>query len=378
MPHDQRIFIADPLFSTWIIIAVLLVCLLLSIRRCTTTEIFSPGVSQELKGFGMLTVLFGHIGYFLVNDWHFLKPLSVMSGVGVDVFLFLSGYGLTIGMMKKSMPALQFYQRRMIKVFLPFWVALIGFFILDAIVLERTYPVSYILRSIFGLFPVADMATDVNSVFWYITWILMYYLLFPLVFMRERPWLSALILFVIGQSVVFLKPEWFKLVIRLYEVHTLAFPLGVLVAWLLYRKNGNNTALRDTLREWRINLNPVLYAGLLVGLAAIFSWFAINSGVNKGPWIEQSINLIILFCAIGFFTLKEFTFRFFDFFGKYSYEIYLLHWPLLSRYDYFFEHLPAWLAMFAYLVFFVGLAWLMQKITEPPGSFFDQQKIVND
>lgn len=374
MPQNQRILITDPIFATWIIIAVLLAWLLLSIRRSTSSEILPPSVSNELKGFGMLTVLFGHIGYFLVNDWHFLKPLSIMSGVGVDVFLFLSGYGLTVGMLKKSLPALEFYRRRMIKVFLPFWVALIGFFILDAIVLERSYPPSYMLRSIVGLFPVADMATDVNSVFWYITWILFYYLLFPLLFMRERPWLSALILFVAGQSVVLLKPEWFKLVTRLYEVHTLAFPLGVLTAWLMYHKDKLHITLREHIANWRNNLQPWLYIALLAGLYGLFSWYATHSGVNQGPWKEQGINLIILFSAIGFFSLKNFTFGLFDFFGKYSYEIYLLHWPLLSRYDYFFAHLPAWLALFAYLALFVALAWLMQKVTEPLGNLFDQKR----
>jgi peptidoglycan/LPS O-acetylase OafA/YrhL len=373
MPQDQRILITDPLFATWIILAVLVAWLLLSIRRNASTDILPPSVSNELKGFGMLTVLFGHIGYFLVNDWHFLKPLSIMSGVGVDVFLFLSGYGLTVGMMKKSLPALEFYQRRMIKVFLPFWVALIGFFILDAVVLDRTYPLHYILRSVVGLFPVADMATDVNSVFWYITWILFYYLLFPLVFIRSKPWLTAIILFIIGQGIVELNPDWFKLVIRLYEVHTVALPLGVLSAWLLYKNTGEQKPLRDTLKDWRIQLSTPHYIGLMLILAAIFVWFATHSGVNKGPLKEQSVNLIILLSAVSFFTLKKFSFGLFDFFGKYSYEIYLLHWPLLSRYDYFFAHLPAWLAMFAYLAFFVALAWLMQRVTEPLGSFFDKK-----
>lgn len=319
----------------------------------------------------MLGVLFGHIGYFLVDDSRFLWPLSIVSGLGVDIFLFLSGFGLTVGMLNKPMRIFDFYRRRLIKVFIPFWIALIAFFTIDAWLLQRTYSVTYVLRSLFGLFPVADMPTDVNSVFWYITWILFYYLLFPIVFARQRPWLTALLLWVAGMLVVALHPDWFGPVIRLYEVHTLAFPLGVLAAWWLHGCAVRGQSLRVALRQQREIMPAPAYTAALIGLVIVFGYFATHSGVNQGAWKEQSLNILLLLSLTALFSLKKFDIGIFAFFGVYSYEIYLLHWPILSRYDLFFHSLSAWSAMFMYLVFFVALAWAMQKITAPVGAFFD-------
>ncbi len=94
-------------------------------------------------------------------------------------------------------------------------------------------------------------------------------------------------------------------------------------------------------------------------LAVVFGhigYFATHSGVNKGPWKEQSINIVILASLLTLFSLKKFNIGFFAFFGTYSYEIYLLYWPILSRYDWFFHTLPAWSALLLYLLFFIALA----------------------
>ncbi|GAA0107387.1 acyltransferase family protein [Clostridium tertium] len=47
--------------------------------------------TTELKGIAIICVLLGHIfGQYNVNS------LSVLGSVGVTIFLFISGYGLTI------------------------------------------------------------------------------------------------------------------------------------------------------------------------------------------------------------------------------------------------------------------------------------------
>ena len=71
-------------------------------------------------------------------------------------------------------------------------------FIADALFMDKTYSVGYIIKSMLGFFPTADGFGDVNSPFWYITWMIMFYLLYPLVFFKDKPWLSAIILAVIA------------------------------------------------------------------------------------------------------------------------------------------------------------------------------------
>lgn len=370
------ILIANAVLATWIIIAVLALAIVGSLRAFPDRRaeaLLSMTATQELKGVAILAVMFGHIGYFLVDDNRFLFPLSIGAGVGVNIFLLMSGFGLTLGMLNRKMPALEFYRKRMVKVFIPFWLALIGFFLLDALALDRTYSPAYIARSLLGFFPRADMADDVNSVFWYITWILFYYVLLPLVFMPQRPWLSALILWVIGEAVVAWNPPVIGLVTRLYQVHTVAFPLGMLIAWALHEPKGTHNALAAKLKSLRDNMSPALCYLLMALFAGIAAYTAYHSGIGESIGKEQTMSMITTLALVLLFAPKRAESRCLALIGLYSYEIYLLHWPLLSRYDFLYRSLPAALATFAYLAAFIGIGWLMQRATRPIGAWLDRK-----
>ena len=139
------ITITNVSISTFIVISTLILSLLLSLRKTKHTELFTTSVTEELKGIGILSVVFAHISYILVNDSHFLYPLSIAGGVGVDLFLLMSGFGLTVSMLKKKLSISEFYRRRLTKVFIPFWLVLIILFIVDDEVLHITYSLKYIL-----------------------------------------------------------------------------------------------------------------------------------------------------------------------------------------------------------------------------------------
>lgn len=368
------IIIANAVVQTWIIIAVMLAALVLFAKRIEYGDLLPISATQELKGVATFGVVFGHIGYFLVDDNRFLFPLSIGAGVGVNIFLFMSGYGLTLGMMKKPLAPLPFYRKRALKIFIPLWPVLIGFFLLDALVLHRYYPATYIARSILGFFPKADMPSDVNSVLWYITWTLFYYFLLPLVFMRQRVWLSALILFVLGQGLVMWNPPIIELVTRLYEVHTVAFPLGMLVAWLLFESREQSNPIAQKLRDIRAQLTGVKYYAVIAVLLGLIIYSAYyDSGIGQSALKEQIMSLVTTLSFILLFTIKRVEFKALTLIGVYSYEIYLLHWPLVSRYDVIYAALPASVATFAYFALFMGIGWVIQRVTGPFSAWLDRK-----
>jgi peptidoglycan/LPS O-acetylase OafA/YrhL len=367
------IIIANAVLQTWLLIVAMIIALTLSARRTTANTLLPIGVTQELKGVAILAVVFGHIGYFLVDDNRFLFPLSIGAGVGVNIFLLLSGYGLTLGLLSKPLPALEFYRRRMIKIFIPFWCALIAFFVLDALVLHRTYSSTYIVRSLFGFFPRADMADDINSVFWYITWILFYYLLLPLLFMPRRPWLTALLLYLSGEALVRWNPPAIELVTRLYQVHTVAFPLGMVLAWLLYEpKNGSNT-IATKLKTLKREMPSAPYYLTLLVFTAIAAYCAYFNGIGESIQKEQLMSILTTLALLGLFAVKRFELRLFSLIGVYSYEMYLLHWPIVSRYDVIYSHLPAALATIVYIALFLAMGWCIQKFTAPVSVWIDSK-----
>lgn len=375
------IAISDVSLSTNIVIIALIVVLLVSFRKSQHTDVFPISVTQELKGLGILTVVFAHFAYMKVTNTEFLFPLSIIAGVGVDLFLFMSGYGLSVGMLKRPMSALEFYKRRLIKIFIPFWVALIIIFAADAIFLGTFYSVPYMIQSLLGWFPTARGFGDVNSPFWYITWMIMFYALFPLLFSVKRPWLTALILAVIATLIGTFNPlnledNW------LHRLHTLAFPMGIVAAWLLKESKDKENKLVKYIKEFRNNSKGFARYIVIILMFAVVVYMSLHTSANhwptiasilgKGFYVEQLSCLIIMLAFIVIFSLKKLDNKFLAVYGLYSYEVYLIHWPLIGRYDIFFDYLPAWAAVIAWMFVFIVVSWLLTKIVNPISAWVDK------
>src|SRR3990167_8339061 len=94
--------VADPTLQNIAFFIALAACVFL-FRGKNTGGVLGRESTLALKGFAILAVIFSHIGYFLVADHRFLFPLSTFGGVGVDLFLLLSGFGLTMSALSKDM-----------------------------------------------------------------------------------------------------------------------------------------------------------------------------------------------------------------------------------------------------------------------------------
>ena len=367
--------------ANMIVIIALIAVLLITLRKSQHTDVFPVSVTQELKGLGILTVVFAHFAYMLVTNAEFLFPLSIIAGVGVDLFLFMSGYGLSVGMLKKPMPVMEFYKRRLIKIFIPFWVALIIIFAADAIFLNINYTPSYITQSLLGWFPTAVGFGDVNSPFWYITWMIMFYALYPIVFSVKRPWLTALILAVVATLLGVYNPfdmgdNW------LHRLHTLAFPLGIVAAWLLMKTKEKENKLVKYLEDFRNKSSGVLRLLIIAAMFALVVYMSLHTTANhwpiltsilgKGYFVEQLTSLVIMFAFIVIFSLKKLDNKFLAIYGLYSFEVYLIHWPLIGRYDVFFDIFPAGVAVIAWIITFILVSWLLQKIVTPISAAIDR------
>lgn len=357
----MTILINNPIQQTYIFISIFILTLIFSIRKrdINVKDIFPVSLTQELKGFAILAVIFIHVGYFLSENNQFLFPLSIIGGVGVNIFLFLSGYGLTVSSFKKIEKPFDFYKNRLLKLMIPMWIVVSLFLILDFFFLNISYTTNSVIKTFLGIFTKADMYSDLNSPLWYFTFILFYYLLFPWIFNKKHPWISSVIFLILGYVLVYLKPQSFKDVLELYKLHLLAFPCGILFAWILQQKEH---LLKNRNLFSNISIKILSYIIFYLSLI-IFIYTAYNSGVGQKYYIEEFISLITVFTAIIIFTLKKYEFRFLTILGIYSYEIYLLHWPLMYRYDFLYKFFPAWIATFAYLFLLLGIGFLLKKVS---------------
>ncbi|MDD2974610.1 MAG: acyltransferase [Aliarcobacter cryaerophilus] len=379
LANDVASFTALQL-STFVVIAFAILVLFTTLKQSTHSDVFPVSVTNELKGLGILTVVFAHFAYMKVTNADFLFPLSIIAGVGVDLFLFMSGFGLTVGMLKRPMKTVDFYKKRVIKIFIPFWIALIIMFIADAVFMDKTYSVGYIIKSMLGFFPTADGFGDVNSPFWYITWMIMFYLLYPLVFFKDKPWLSAIILAVIATiigtfNIFDLGSNW------LHRLHTVAFSMGIILAWLLQVKEGEKNRFIEYIKDFRDNSKDMKYIVIAIMFVIVFyvsqrtgagSWPTLTSILGQGFFVEQLMSIVIMLAFTVIFILKKVDSKFLTMYGVYSYEVYLIHWPLMAKYDIFFVYLPAWAAVIAWLVAFILVSMLLQRLVTPVSNFVDK------
>lgn len=74
-------------------------------KKCTT----------GLKGLAVLMVVWGHVGACL-----HVSGIQFIGGVGVSIFLILSGYGLEKSYINNGLQ--KFWNKKLIKVFIPFWI----------------------------------------------------------------------------------------------------------------------------------------------------------------------------------------------------------------------------------------------------------------
>ncbi|MBI2595734.1 acyltransferase [Candidatus Daviesbacteria bacterium] len=349
----MQIKVGDPSGQTLIFGVLFLVCLILTARKLKNIPFFSSELTRELKGFAILAIIFSHIGYFLSADHRFLYPFSILAGVGVNLFLFWSGFGLASSALRSDTSVLEFYKKRLKRLFIPLWFVLTSLFLADLLFLNRAYPFYEIIQSYLGFYPKADIWQSLNSPLWYFSLIFFYYLIFPLTFWRKFPYLCPVVILALSYFVMNLPLSLNPGVLSLYKIHSLSFPLGLMFALL-------------TPDLSKLSQKTYLKFFLLTVFLITAAYTSINSGVGLDKNTEQTISLITMFSIIFVFMLKNVEFRLFTYFGSFSYIIYLIHWPILSRYDIFYKYLPASLATMLYLGLFLAIGYVFAKIE----SFF--------
>lgn len=341
--HAQNI-----IFFTLLALAVFL-----TLRKRGDRSAMSIDSTAELKGLAILAVVLAHVGFGIAGDNRFISPLSTWAGVAVNVFFFLSGFGLALSALKKDLSIKQFYLKRLSKVIVPLWIFLAIILLLDKFALGLSYPAVEMVQAFFGFFPRADLYTNINPPLWFLTPLIFYYLIFPIISSRKLPEISALVILAIGYLILKFTLPIHPDMKNLWLIHYQAFPLGMLFAALFYRfktKPVSQNFLEKVSEIKNIKILKYLVLSLLV-----VAWLYLfqHSGVGQTKIMEQSLSLVALLITVFIFMVKPVESRFLLWLGAFSYEIYLLHWPLMYRYDFIFKFLPAGVALLLYLIVFI-------------------------
>ncbi|MCC7245838.1 MAG: acyltransferase [Saprospiraceae bacterium] len=322
---------------------------------------------------------------FTIVVFHLLQkaPLSqglqqaiTFGGTGVHLFFLLSGFGLMLSV-REPFQAVDFWQRRLLKVWWPFVVALtlsllahyaLGFFPND----WDAWLAGVLLYQMFS----DEYIESFGGHFWFISAVVQFYMLFPVLLAmlrRLRRWPFAL-------TGLLISTGWWVLTYALDKgSHRTWNGCSLQFIW----EFALGMALADAWKQWHNNGFPILWQRferlslmakvLLTGIVAALSMGLMFLMVrrmgapgrifNDMPALAGYTSLCFGLYLTGLAWLK----RFFLWVGSFSFSLYLIHVLLLDMWLLFLEKngmTPNVVTLFPALPLMLAGAMVFEKLLE--------------
>ncbi len=294
--------------------------------------------TNVIKGIAICAMLWHHLFVGLQEFGTGIERVAATCKVCVALFVFLSGYGLTIQFEKKSFQdwknktahVVLFLLRRITKFYLNYWIVFLLFVPIGVFIFGRTPSVAYSKNDSSAINLLFDFLglqgyNSYNITWWFNRLILCLYLFFPFLYwtMKSRlvfPWMLLLLYFDPGSILYPL-----RFVALGLDVYIITFALGICMA---AHKEGLNRVLQKT------NVFAVLC--ILFIVAATFLYLR-NSGVfddSNGFGADPLATVPLVFFVATLSSLFDIRFRLLAFLGRHAMNIFLLHTFIFS---YFFH-----------------------------------------
>ena len=259
---------------------------------------------MQLFGIAILWMFLRHLWIIGNYEFGFFKYFLILGTCGVDIFLFLSGYGLYFSY--KNNALVEFYKRRLKRVLPSTLLLLLLFSIVDSIASSN---VSLLLQIVHPGYYLYSICTN----FWFIFAILFFYIVFPfIIYVVDRwPWISFVCSYLLASLLIFII-QFFDIKIPLFAnpILTVAripvFTLGVICA-------ANPIVL--TKKNYAILIMVLLLPLVFLGIPEYIMFF-LNSLMVIGI-----IHILLFFCSMTSSYLR----KFFDVLGECSLEFYMIH-----------------------------------------------------
>jgi peptidoglycan/LPS O-acetylase OafA/YrhL len=301
----------------------------------------NKSITNQLKGIGIIFVILGHLCLLDVIKLPSNK-FEYAGAWGVTIFLILSGYGLTQSYFKSGIN-LTFIYKRISKVGLPYIIITLVWILIDRLFFKINHDAIVIFKSLLGF----DFKYSIDPTMWYITYIVMWYIIFFLIFILPMKDIFKIILFI--AVYIFMKISSFNLIYD-WHLYTEAFPIGVLFAYLLSKSSKLN-----------INISRQIFFVLTtVILFRVFLYFLFEVN-NFTAYNKLSISSIFLvFSILSFLILVGYQSKILSFLGSISYELYLIEGKILFVYGIPKISDVLWIKLFDYVTTILLSAFILK------------------
>lgn len=313
--------------------------------------------TNVLKGIALLLLLCHHCFYpgqpyddIIIAGVPIIRSLAIFSKLCVAIFVFLSGYGLTIQTMKKGGigNVLSFYCRRYVKLMINYWLIWLIFVPMGVFFFNRTFSLvygeHYVLRAIgdfLGLYQAIYNQAGYNATWWFYSCIIVLYLLFPIVWRYHRFWFilipSAICIPAVTDFIPFFEASG-------YGPYFISFVCGMSYAYLDPCQN--------------------IYGGgkFLLLTILIIACFYRHFYPFYRCWDAAIVTMFVtLYCSVSF---PNFLSKILAFLGKHSFNIFLFHTFIFAYYfkEYIYFSSNPILIYLSLLVVCIPISMLIERI----------------
>jgi len=279
-----------------------------------------------LRGFSIMTIVLFHF-LRLVPFPYFLSKSIQLGGTGVHVFLFLSGFGLSLSTYKGWT---DFLKKRFVKVLIPYYVGIILIYFIN--VLTEIYPngLATLISSLFLYKMFIEAYTrNFGGHFWFISTIVQFYLAFPLILyvynlLGWKKILSASVLISIAYTLIIiaLEKESYRIWNSFFLQYLWEFVLGMAVAQ------------NQWLKRW-LSLPWYSILGICVGGLAL-TGVLYQLGGKSGQVLNDFFAFFGYLSGATLFYLlfknNTYFIRFFGWIESVSFSVYIMHMLPINLY----------------------------------------------
>lgn len=330
-----------------LLISVLLIWTVCALGSHTFMGVqFSKQATVPLRGLLAIGIVLHHLSLRLVEaspDCHWIwLQFSFWGAPIVAVFFFLSGYGLMVSLITKGQEYLDgFLKKRLLKIVLPL--------VLCSIVFEATS------ITLWGG-QIADFRKDWPFLpnCWFCVTIIIYYFAFYItaLLFKSSPIKVAYSMWLFSFVYVFLFKVmdfcnwWYQMVLSINIGMTLAY---------------YETAIRNVLYKYKRIIVLLLF--LLTFLSVYWASCSKTDNFPVGMMVLSLVVGLLIYSSLCLRPIK--SNRLLTFFGRYSFEIYLIHGAVISvLFGMAYTYIPHWWHVFTILTFLATFffAWILRKV----------------